>query len=165
MATSFGPAPWKMSLPAQQGNLSPSERLLRRGHIRFAQCMVYPGPFDRVYSEQSRTAQDRPVEGLLAMTEPDESSDNLSENTKAGRGGCPSLDCVTASISCLCLYSYTGVSQPCRSGISPSVRPKNSTWRRSVMGPRRPAPMVTLSIERMGVISAAVPVKKTSSAM
>ena len=35
-------------------------RLLRRGHIRFAQCMVYPEPFN--------CAQDRPVEGLLAMT-------------------------------------------------------------------------------------------------
>src|ERR1039458_10692321 len=33
------------------------------------------------------------------------------------------------------------------------------------MGPRRPAPMVIRSIERIGVISAAVPLKKTSSAM
>src|ERR1035441_10776557 len=61
--------------------------------------------------------------------------------------------------------AYTGESQPCRSGRVPLITPKNSVCSFSVTGPRCPLPMVMRSMERMGVISAAVPEKKTSSAM
>src|SRR5205807_8175354 len=59
----------------------------------------------------------------------------------------------------------TGVSQLWRSGLAPDRIAKNSSCRRLVTGPRRPMPTVMRSTERNGVISAAVPVKKTSSAM
>ena len=47
----------------------------------------------------------------------------------------------------------------------PSNKPKNSFCSRSVIGPRLPSPTGILSTERTGVISAAVPVRNTSSAM
>jgi len=59
----------------------------------------------------------------------------------------------------------TAVNQPCLSSSSPLVIPKNARCSASVIGPRRPAPICTPSTERIGVISAAVPVKKSSSAM
>src|SRR5262249_33848107 len=58
-----------------------------------------------------------------------------------------------------------GVSHPYRSSASPLLRAEDSFWRRSVTGPRRPEPTTMRSTERIGVISAAVPVKKISSAM
>ena len=45
------------------------------------------------------------------------------------------------------------------------ITPKNSVCSFSATGPRRPLPIGMRSMERMGVISAAVPEKKTSSAM
>ena len=59
----------------------------------------------------------------------------------------------------------TGSSQPYLSGVAPVNRPKNAFCSFSVTGPRRPLPTVMRSTERMGVISAAVPVKNSSSAM
>ena len=59
----------------------------------------------------------------------------------------------------------TGSSQPQLSGVAPVNRPKNAFCSASVIGPRLPAPTVMWSTERIGVISAAVPVKNISSAM
>src|SRR6185369_4342729 len=59
----------------------------------------------------------------------------------------------------------TGVSQPNTSSASPVMISKNCLCISAVIGPRRPAATCTLSTERIGVISAAVPVKNTSSAM
>src|SRR5579872_1630801 len=59
--------------------------------------------------------------------------------------------------------ALTGVSQLWRSGLVPLVRAKNSSWSLRVMGPATPLPTWILSTERMGVISTAVPQKKTSS--
>jgi hypothetical protein len=42
---------------------------------------------------------------------------------------------------------------------------KNADWMRSVTGPRDPAPITRRSSSRIGVTSAAVPVKKASSQM
>src|SRR6266496_6481602 len=59
----------------------------------------------------------------------------------------------------------TAVSQLKRSGLLPS-KILNSSWRIAfVTGPTLPSPTVILSTERIGVTSAAVPVKKTSSEM
>ena len=63
------------------------------------------------------------------------------------------------------LLPAIGSSQFQRSTVEPSNRPKKSFCKRSVIGPRLPSPTVILSTERTGVISAAVPVRKTSSAM
>ena len=57
-----------------------------------------------------------------------------------------------------------GSSQPHLSWVLPLNRPKNAACSASVIGPRLPAPTVMRSTERTGVISAAVPVKKSSSA-
>ena len=51
------------------------------------------------------------------------------------------------------------------SGTSPLITSKKARCRASVIGPRRPAPILILSIERIGVISAAVPTQKSSSAI
>src|ERR1700730_470998 len=59
----------------------------------------------------------------------------------------------------------TGVSQLCRSGLLPLVSAKNSSCSLRVMGPATPLPTRILSTERLGVISTAVPQKKTSSTM
>src|SRR5690606_29350205 len=59
----------------------------------------------------------------------------------------------------------TLVSQWAYLGLRPFTMSKNAFWIFSVMGPRRPAPISTRSSSRMGVTSAAVPVKKASSAM
>ena len=61
--------------------------------------------------------------------------------------------------------SYTFVSQLYLSSISPLKMPKKRFCNFSAIGPRRPSPILILSIERIGEISAAVPVKNTSSAM
>lgn len=58
----------------------------------------------------------------------------------------------------------TGVSHPYWSSSSPSMMPKNCCWIAWVTGPRLPSPTGKRSTERIGVISAAVPVKNTSSA-
>ena len=58
----------------------------------------------------------------------------------------------------------TGVSQSWVSGKSPRKMPKNRFCSASVIGPRLPLPTVILSIERIGVISTAVPQKNASSA-
>ena len=47
----------------------------------------------------------------------------------------------------------------------PATTSKNASCRALVMGPRLPSPIWRLSISRIGVTSAAVPVRKTSSAM
>jgi hypothetical protein len=60
-------------------------------------------------------------------------------------------------------HSFTYVSQPCGS-FSPRVMAKNSSCRLLVIGPREPLPTAILSTILIGVISAAVPVKKISSA-
>lgn len=60
-------------------------------------------------------------------------------------------------------YPFTYVSQPCGS-FSPLVMEKNSSCSFSVIGPREPAPTGRPSMVLIGVISAAVPVKNTSSA-
>ena len=58
----------------------------------------------------------------------------------------------------------TNVSQPNSSGTRHSITSKKARCTASVTGPRAPLPTTILSTDRMGVISAAVPVKKTSSA-
>src|SRR5690606_138761 len=58
---------------------------------------------------------------------------------------------------------FTNESHPCGS-LPAWMTSKKACWSFAVMGPRRPSPMVYLSTERMGVISAAVPVKNSSSA-
>src|SRR5690606_7676178 len=50
-------------------------------------------------------------------------------------------------------------------GLRPFTMSKNALWIFSVMGPRLPAPISMRSSSRIGVTSAAVPVKKASSAM
>ena len=50
-------------------------------------------------------------------------------------------------------------------GLRPLTTSKNIDCSFSVIGPRLPAPMTRLSSSRIGVTSAAVPVKKASSAM
>src|SRR6478736_3289721 len=59
----------------------------------------------------------------------------------------------------------TLVSQWAYLGLRPLTMSKNALWIFSVIGPRRPMPISTRSSSRMGVTSAAVPVKKHSSAM
>ena len=59
----------------------------------------------------------------------------------------------------------TGISQPNRSGTFPFTMSKNAFCSFSVTGPREPFPISMRSTERIGVISAAVPEKNTSSAM
>ena len=61
--------------------------------------------------------------------------------------------------------TLTGVSQPKRSGLRPLAMPKNSSAMRLVISPGLPSPITIRSIVAMGETSAAVPVKKTSSAM
>jgi hypothetical protein len=63
------------------------------------------------------------------------------------------------------LPQLTGVSQPWRSSAAPDTVSKKAVWSCSVIGPRRPSPMAIRSTDRIGVTSAAVPVKKSSSAV
>lgn len=63
------------------------------------------------------------------------------------------------------LHGHTRVSQWVYFGLRPLTMSKNAVWIFSVTGPRMPAPMVTRSSSRIGVTSAAVPVKNASSAM
>src|SRR5690606_21473432 len=51
-------------------------------------------------------------------------------------------------------------SQPQASCVLPLNRPKKASWISAVIGPRPPLPICRPSIERIGVISQAVPVKK-----
>ncbi|OQB36988.1 MAG: hypothetical protein BWY06_02601 [Candidatus Latescibacteria bacterium ADurb.Bin168] len=60
---------------------------------------------------------------------------------------------------------HTEVNHPWRSATVPSRIPNSASWISFVTGPLFPDPIGTLSIVAMGVISAAVPVKNTSSAM
>ena len=60
--------------------------------------------------------------------------------------------------------SSTKVSQSTYRGSSPLVAAKNASCNSLVTGPRCPTPIARSSTSRIGVISAAVPVKKTSSA-
>ena len=48
--------------------------------------------------------------------------------------------------------AYTGESHFSSSGRVPLITPKNSFCNASAIGPRRPLPMVILSIDRIGVI-------------
>src|SRR5574343_1148920 len=59
----------------------------------------------------------------------------------------------------------TLVSQWAYLGLRPLTMSKNALWIFSVIGPRLPMPICTRSSSRIGVTSAAVPVKKASSAM
>ena len=59
---------------------------------------------------------------------------------------------------------HTFVSHACRSGFFPLTVSKNIFCSRAVIGPRRPPPMGRWSYSRIGVTSAAVPVKNASSA-
>src|SRR6185437_8680269 len=58
----------------------------------------------------------------------------------------------------------TNASQCSLSAVVPENSPKKACCSRSVMGPRRPLPTGMRSTERIGVTSAAVPVKNSSSA-
>src|SRR5882672_3206697 len=62
-------------------------------------------------------------------------------------------------------FSLTGESQSLCLATLPATTSKKSFWILVVTGPRVPAPIVRPSSSRMGVTSAAVPVKKASSAM
>src|SRR5258706_11421364 len=59
----------------------------------------------------------------------------------------------------------TGVSQSRRLRSLPVTTSKNAFWIAFVTGPALPSPMTRPSSSRIGVTSAAVPVKKHSSAM
>ena len=59
----------------------------------------------------------------------------------------------------------TAVSHSAYFGLRPLTMSKNAVWIFSVIGPREPLPSSMRSSSRIGVTSAAVPVKKTSSAM
>ena len=61
--------------------------------------------------------------------------------------------------------SFTYVSQWTYFSFSPLVAAKNAPWSSLVTGPRWPSPTTRSSTSRIGVISAAVPVKKHSSAL
>src|ERR1700704_4906974 len=62
-------------------------------------------------------------------------------------------------------FSLTGESQSLCLATLPAITSKKSFWILVVTGPRVPAPIVRPSSSRMGVTSAAVPVKKASSAI
>src|SRR3990167_185937 len=62
-------------------------------------------------------------------------------------------------------HVQTLVSQWAYFGLRPLTMSKNALWIFSVMGPRLPLPISMRSSSRIGVTSAAVPVKKASSAM
>ena len=59
---------------------------------------------------------------------------------------------------------YTCASQFEYLAFLPATMSKNAACNLAVIGPRLPAPMVRVSSSRIGVTSAAVPVKKASSA-
>src|SRR2546423_5825096 len=61
--------------------------------------------------------------------------------------------------------AHTFVSHSAYFGLRPLTMSKNAFWIFSVTGPREPLPSSMRSISRMGVTSAAVPVKNASSAM
>src|SRR5450756_534007 len=63
------------------------------------------------------------------------------------------------------LPTATGASQSLWRSSLPLTTSKNAFCSLRVIGPRRPAPILRPSTSRMGVTSAAVPVKKASSAM
>jgi hypothetical protein len=62
-------------------------------------------------------------------------------------------------------HGQTFVSQWAYFGLRPLTMSKNALWIFSVIGPREPLPSSMRSSSRIGVTSAAVPVKKASSAM
>ena len=62
------------------------------------------------------------------------------------------------------LASFTYVSQGPGAGRAPLVMSKKTCWMCAVIVPRVPVPILMRSTERIGVISAAVPVKNSSSA-
>src|SRR5882762_2813457 len=62
-------------------------------------------------------------------------------------------------------FSLTGKSQSLCLATLPAITSKKNFWILVVTGPRVPAPIVRPSSSRLGVTSAAVPVKKASSAM
>lgn len=85
---------------------------------------------------------------------------------KGGRKGRPCdyfaiFQAVTGSVA----VTLVGVSQPKRSGLRPLAMEKNSSAIFFVISPVLPSATRMRSMERMGETSAAVPVKKTSSAM
>src|SRR6266850_4064275 len=63
------------------------------------------------------------------------------------------------------VFSCTGESQSLCFATLPAITSKKSFWILVVTGPRVPEPITRRSSSRMGVTSAAVPVKKASSAM
>ncbi len=65
-----------------------------------------------------------------------------------------------SSIPCQTLVSHSAYL-----GLRPLTMSKNAVWIFSVIGPREPAPSSMRSSSRIGVTSAAVPVKKASSQM
>src|SRR5450759_3146039 len=70
-----------------------------------------------------------------------------------------------AALAVLDLPAATGASQSLWRSSLPLTTSKNAFCRLRVVGPRRPAPILRPSTSRIGVTSAAVPVKKASSAM
>src|SRR5690242_10366738 len=63
------------------------------------------------------------------------------------------------------VYAATGVSQSACFSAFPLTVSKNAFCMRVVIGPRFPSPIVRPSTSRIGVTSAAVPVKNASSAI
>src|SRR5215471_666990 len=86
--------------------------------------------------------------------------------SRRSRGGDCGPALFYATTGCFAwFFTWTLVNQPWRSGAVPFTMPKNSCCRARVTGPVLPLLLAILSIERIGVISEAVPQKKTSSAM
>src|SRR5690606_6481509 len=61
-----------------------------------------------------------------------------------------------------CGCAHTAVSHSAYLALRPATMSKNAAWIFAVTGPRSPAPSVTRSYSRIGVTSAAVPVKNAS---
>src|SRR5512134_801848 len=61
--------------------------------------------------------------------------------------------------------AHTAVSHSAYLALRPLTMSKNAFWIFVVIGPRAPSPSVTRSYSRIGVTSAAVPVKNASSEM
>src|SRR6185436_20587792 len=77
--------------------------------------------------------------------------------------GCAQLD--RRSRSVVRHRRHTFASHSAYLGLRPLTMSKNALWIFSVIGPRAPLPISIRSSSRIGVTSAAVPVKNASSAM
>ncbi len=91
----------------------------------------------------------------------------LGQNTTPGpcSSAASELDHRALSRISGCHRVHTLVSHSAYLGLRPLTMSKNALWIFSVIGPRLPLPSSTRSSSRIGVTSAAVPVKKASSQM